>query len=113
MVFRGRANVLPAALMWSLFGCVGQVAYNRYSAPSSQQQQQVVKEGFWERMANKRWSPVTIMTDQEYANKLRDKLLRVDVEIALLDDKIAALKQEQLESEATKTKEESKPASSP
>ncbi|KAK5115840.1 hypothetical protein LTR85_009434 [Meristemomyces frigidus] len=103
LVTRGRRNVLPATVMWSLFGCVGQLAYNRYSvAPKEQQQPKV---GFWQRVAEKRWSPVTFMSNEEYAEKLREKLLKVDVEIAVLDDKIAALRKQQQDDGAATAEE--------
>jgi hypothetical protein len=38
---------------------------------------------------------VTHLTDDQYADMLRERLLKVDVEIAVLDDKIAALKKDQ------------------
>lgn len=107
LVTRSRRNVLPATVMWSLFGCVGQLAYNRYSAAPREQQQP--KVGFWQRMAEKSWSPVTFMSNDEYAEKLREKLLKVDVEIAILDDKIAALRQQQQHDDEAATAEETKP----
>ena len=59
-------------------------------------------------MAQKSWSPVTVMTNEEYATMLREKMLKVDVEIAVLEDKIAALRalqqqEDQLPSETTKS----------
>ena len=32
------------------------------------------------------------ISDQEYENMLNEKILRIDVEIALIDDKLATLK---------------------
>ena len=76
--------------MFSLFGFAGQVAYNSFSA----RRLVGVKEGpgFWRRMAEKSWSPVTVMSNEEYAERLREKMLKVDVEIAIIDDKIEALR---------------------
>ncbi|KAK4546432.1 hypothetical protein LTR36_002109 [Oleoguttula mirabilis] len=101
LVTRGRRNVLPATLMWSLFGCLGQVAYDRYSA--APREPQPPKVAFWQRMAEKSWSPVTFMSNGEYADKLREKLFKVDVEIAVLDDKIAALRTQQQQPEEVGT----------
>ena len=84
--------------MFSLFGFLGQTGHNRLSArpePGA-----VPKQGFWKRMSEKSFSPVTVMSNEEYAEMLRGKLLKVDVEISILDDKIAALKQQQEELEA-------------
>ena len=38
---------------------------------------------------------VTHLTDEQYAEMLRERKLKVDVEIAILDDKIAAIKKDQ------------------
>jgi hypothetical protein len=38
---------------------------------------------------------VTHLTDEQYAEMLRERLLKVDVEIAILDDKITAIKKDQ------------------
>ncbi|KAI7471669.1 hypothetical protein KC351_g12031 [Hortaea werneckii] len=99
LVTRGRRNVIPATLMWGLSGLVGQATYNAmYAKPA------VVVEGpketFWERMAKKSWTPIKYVTNEEYAEMLREKMLKIDVEIAVLDDKIAELKKQQVQEEA-------------
>lgn len=38
-----------------------------------------------------RWSPVTAMSDDDYARFIEDKILKLDVEMSMIDDKIAAL----------------------
>ncbi|KAI7526485.1 hypothetical protein KC331_g16931 [Hortaea werneckii] len=99
LVTRGRRNVLPATLMWGLSGLVGQATYNAFYAKPA-----VVVEGpketFWERMAKKSWTPIKYVTNDEYAEMLREKMLKIDVEIAVLDDKIAELKKQQAQEEA-------------
>ena len=47
-----------------------------------------------ERLANSRWSPVKILSDEEYENMLQEKLLRVEAEIAVLDEHIENLRRE-------------------
>lgn len=42
-------------------------------------------------MASK-WSPMRQISDQEYEKILEDKMLRIDAELAILNDNIAALK---------------------
>jgi hypothetical protein len=91
---RGRRTVLPATLMWSLFSCIGQVAHNRYKTPSNLKDS--TPTSFWERLAKKSWSPMKFISDEEYADMLREKMLKLDVEVAILDDKITALKQQQM-----------------
>ncbi|KAF2767734.1 hypothetical protein EJ03DRAFT_328926 [Teratosphaeria nubilosa] len=91
---RGRRNFIPATLMWSLIAGSGQLAYNTISV-RTQSDQQLPTESFWKHIASKSWSPVKVMSDQEYAELLKEKMLKVDVDIAILDDKIAALKRQQ------------------
>jgi hypothetical protein len=39
-----------------------------------------------------KWSPVTYLSDQEYEKILQEKLLRVDAEIAVVDDTIREIR---------------------
>lgn len=53
---------------------------------------------------NARWSPVKVLSDDEYENLLREKMLRVDADIAILDESIEAVKAE-AEKQKTQGKE--------
>jgi hypothetical protein len=44
-----------------------------------------------QRLAESKWIPLRTLSDQEYRGMLGEKLLSVEAEIALLDDKIAEL----------------------
>lgn len=77
--------------MFAIFGAAGQHIYNRYTAPTDVRP----RENFWKRMSEKSWTPFKVLTNDEYAEMLRDRMLKLDVEIAVLDDKIAALKEQQ------------------
>ena len=44
-----------------------------------------------QRMAESKWIPLRTLSDQEYREMLSEKLLSIDAEIALLDDKIQEL----------------------
>ena len=79
--------------MFSLFGFLGQTAHNRFTAPSLEPAEP--KQSFWKRMSEKPFSPVKHLSNDEYAEMLREKMFKVDVEISILEDKIAALKKEQ------------------
>lgn len=93
LLTRGRSHAIPGAVMFTLFGFLGQVGYNAFTV----ERHTDVKTGpgFWKRMSEKSFSPVKIMSDQEYADMLNDKILKLDVEISILDDRIAALRKEQ------------------
>lgn len=43
-------------------------------------------------MSERSFSPVTVLTNEEYAEMLRKKQTKLDVEVSIIDDKIAALK---------------------
>lgn len=48
-----------------------------------------------------RWSPLKKLTDEEYTDMMSEKMLRIDADIALIDDRIAELrKQAQEEAQA-------------
>lgn len=49
---------------------------------------------FWHSLASRKYSPMKVLSDAEYEAMLREKLLRVDADIALVEEKIARLKVE-------------------
>ncbi|OCL05636.1 hypothetical protein AOQ84DRAFT_298527, partial [Glonium stellatum] len=100
-IVRGRQNMLPAIAMFSLFGYAGQSIYNALDARNTQEQQEKLqnqnkseKESLLHRIAKSRWSPMKVLSDEEYENMLQEKLLRIEAEIALIDDNIEKLKQQ-------------------
>lgn len=42
-----------------------------------------------------KWSPLKKLTDEEYISMMEEKMLKVETEIALIDDRIAALRETQ------------------
>jgi hypothetical protein len=58
---------------------------------------QVVQQGkparsWLERLADSRWVPIKSLSDQKYKEMLQEKLLTVEADIALLDERIQALR---------------------
>ena len=92
--------------MFALFGLAGQSTYNRlddahtqsvlnaHNVPSS--------SSFWTRLASNKYIPVKALSDLEYESMLRERLLAVEAEIALVDEKIDRLRQQGVESEGRK-----------
>lgn len=99
-LIRGRRNVLPGMLMLSLAGYAGQWAKNQYDAARARREGKESSQGFWKGRTGKGWSLMKIMSDEEYAERLRNEQLAVDVEISVLEDKIAALRKQQEDEEA-------------
>ncbi|KAL8867235.1 MAG: hypothetical protein Q9198_008591 [Flavoplaca austrocitrina] len=112
----GRANVIPGIIMFSLFGFAGQYIYNALDArhhntrgepstptmrikPSSKadydtstMQAAKPEEPLWKRVLNSKWSPMKVLSDEQYEKILREKLLRVEAELAIVDDDIERVK---------------------
>lgn len=99
-LLRGRKNILPGLLVFSLFGGIGQKLYNLADARNSELIESGEKgKSLHESWINSKWSPMKVLSDKEYEDMLREKLLKVDVEIALVDDSIARLRKKELEEE--------------
>jgi len=89
--------------MFSLFGFVGQTATNYYDKtdmPVSDEPQL----NFWQRFASLKWMPVTVLKDGEYEDMLRERQLKLEAEIALVDERIEALKTQHAKALVTETK---------
>jgi hypothetical protein len=87
--------------MGSLIGFLGQKGFNALdarhtesliSSSSDLESENKTRDPFWRRAMQSKYSPVKHLSDEEYKKVLEDKLLRVDAEIAVLDDDIAALR---------------------
>jgi hypothetical protein len=82
--------------MFAVFGAAGQVLYNRADARNSE----LAENGESEKknsFLNSKWSPMKVLSDSEYENMLREKLLRVNAQIALVDENIEALRAQERE----------------
>ena len=118
---RGPRNIIPGTIMFTLFGSLGQTVFNALDARHSKQVAidiQAAAEGktqgpkrFWERVAEMKWSPLTVVSDEDYGNLLKEKLLRVDAEIALVDEEMERLRGEERRMKERQDKESPKPTS--
>ena len=91
----GRSNIIPGMIVFSLFGCLGQMSYNIVSSShraASLNPDQVPAPSFLQRLASKKWIPMKSLSDEEYGSMLQEKLVKVEAEIALLDEDVARLK---------------------
>lgn len=76
-----------------LFGWAGQAIHNKWTATPAAPKEDKPKRGFWESMTS--IGAVSRLSNEEYAQMLKDRMFKLDVEIALLDDKIAVIKKNQ------------------
>ncbi|KAJ5050460.1 uncharacterized protein L3040_002343 [Drepanopeziza brunnea f. sp. 'multigermtubi'] len=106
-LLRGRKNVIPGAVMFAIFGATGQALYNMADARNSElalAPERDLKDSW----LNSKWSPMKVLSDAEYEKMLQEKLLRINAEIALVDENIEALRSEEREMAAEKSLEKSK-----
>ncbi|EFE29885.1 uncharacterized protein ARB_03226 [Trichophyton benhamiae CBS 112371] len=76
-----------------MLGLVGQYSYNQLEERQARLQSEPASTKTWaERMADSRWIPIRNLSDEQYKTMLQEKLLGVDVEIALIDDRLKELK---------------------
>lgn len=89
--------------MFALFGATGQYIYNRADASQSQTSHAPSEakdlKGSW---LNSKWSPMKVLTDKEYEHMLQEKLLKVNAEIALVEESIEALRAQEKEYKSSK-----------
>ncbi len=93
--------------MFTFFGYVGQTIYNKLDARYSQrvaleiQKGREEKKGFWNKVADMEWSPMKKLSDEEYGYMLRERLLKVEADIALVDEELQKLRIEEGVTNAT------------
>ena len=118
-LIRGPRNIIPGTIMFTLFGYIGQRTYNALDARHSAKvaiEVQAAAEGktkdkkrFWERIAEMKWSPLKAVSDEDYGNMLKEKLLRIETEIALVDEEMERLRGDERRMKGTQGKEAKKP----
>ncbi len=96
-------------MMCALFGAGGQAFLNHRAKRAANAPPKSVDEiGFWEK-----WSPLKQLSDQDYEKILEERLLQVEVKIALVDDHIKELHEAESrkKAEAAKSQGESQTSS--
>ncbi|QUC22015.1 uncharacterized protein UV8b_06256 [Ustilaginoidea virens] len=83
---RGPTKLLPAIVLCGLLGAGGQAVADRSSSAQAGNSKDNAS-GWLSRL-----SPLKKLTDDEYIDMMNDKILRVEVDIALIDDRIAELR---------------------
>ncbi|PQE15577.1 beta-ketoacyl synthase protein [Rutstroemia sp. NJR-2017a BBW] len=85
----GRKKVLPGFLAFGAIGYLGQWMYE------AMDRGKIGAENEKKNWMRSKWVPWKALTDEEYEAILREKLLRIDAEIALLDESLERLKNQQ------------------
>ena len=95
---RGRRNAIPGAIMFGLFGFTGQQTYNIIGVSRSltvgrdDTKDLRTSQSLWHRMSSSKWSPLKVLSDEEHEAILKEKMLAIDAELAMLDEDIQQLK---------------------
>jgi peptide subunit release factor 1 (eRF1) len=88
--------------MGALTGYLGQTAYNMLDEKHTVELTTTAssKEPLWRRALNSKYSPMKVLSDDQYVEMLKEKLLRVNADIAVVNDDIAkwTRQQEELQS---------------
>ena len=100
----GRAKIFPGIIAFSLLGSAGQALYNKVNASYTASQYTNPPTSFLQTMASKKWIPMRSLSDAEYEHMLREKLLKVEAEMAVLDDDISQLRAADKQSDSTDPK---------
>lgn len=83
-------RLVPGAIIFSLLGFCGQSAFNKLDAWQLENAHKVSKP-IAQRIAESKWVPLRHLSDAEYRGILSEKLLSIEAEIALVDEKIEEL----------------------
>lgn len=65
-----------------------------------------VKENWLQKLAKKNWSPMSVLTDEDYEKMMNEKILSVEAEIAIIDEKIEQFRKQQKELENEQIRKE-------
>jgi hypothetical protein len=85
---------LPGMVMGSLVGIAGQGVYgdvDRWLRRRRESTQPT--EPLWKRALSSKWSPMKLLSDEEYAEHIGRQLLKREAEIALIDEQIKKLRE--------------------
>jgi len=90
-LLRGPSHVIPGIIVMSGMGYLAQTVYDRLDARHTEQvknEEENPQKPFWNRIAESKWFPLKTLSDEDYEGILQEKILKLDVEIAMIDDRI-------------------------
>ena len=96
-IARGRQNVLPGAAVFGILGFTGQHTLDRYNARRNSASDRPILE----QLGKSKWSPLKLLSNDEYKALLHEKLVRVDSEVAIIDENIEKLQKDAANSDAS------------
>ncbi|KAK9425423.1 hypothetical protein SUNI508_13031 [Seiridium unicorne] len=82
-LIRGPSNVIPGVLFFSTVGGGATYLSQKFQSREAKEKTSIFAS---------KWSPLKKLSDQEYEKLLEEKILKLDAEIAIINDNLAALK---------------------
>ncbi|OJD25865.1 hypothetical protein ACJ73_02762 [Blastomyces percursus] len=92
IAFSIHRRFIPGAVIFGVAGFLGQKSYDVIDGWQLSKDQTAPRKPLAQRVLESKWMLLKPLPDDEYIGMLNEKLLAVDAEIAVIDDKIAALK---------------------
>ncbi|KAI1375962.1 hypothetical protein F4677DRAFT_107674 [Hypoxylon crocopeplum] len=86
-MFRGPRNIIPGILFFGAVGATSQYLSQRFETNSGDIDSK--PKSSW---LDSRWSPMKRLSDEEYGEKLEEKILRINAELSIIDENIASLR---------------------
>ena len=85
---------MNGACAWALWGAGGQAAINYWTRSSRERREEQATQQSAGSFLDSKYSPLSGLSDHDYMMVLRERLLRVEADIALIDDNIRELEDE-------------------
>ncbi|EGC43859.1 conserved hypothetical protein [Histoplasma capsulatum var. duboisii H88] len=92
IAFSIHRRFMPGAVIFGIAGFLGQKSYDVIDRWQLSRDRTAPQKPLVQRMLESKWMLLRPLPDEEYIEMLNEKLLAVDAEIAVIDDKIAALR---------------------
>ena len=87
---------MPGMVVGSLVGIAGQGVYGDVDRWVRQRRNSPkTTDPIWKRALSSKWSPMKRLSNEEYAQYINQQLLKTEANIALLDEQIKKLKEDQ------------------
>ncbi|KAK5103636.1 hypothetical protein LTS08_003054 [Lithohypha guttulata] len=89
---RSRGNIIPGAIVFGLVGLGGQAGLSalagRIDAPDRE------RRPILDRLSDSKWWPLKSVSDEDYERELTEKIVGLEAELEVIDEKIALLRRE-------------------
>ncbi|KAH1485499.1 hypothetical protein KXW28_005269 [Aspergillus fumigatus] len=93
-------RLIPGVVVFSLLGYLGQRSYNAIDSWQIEHANTPSKP-ILQRIADSKWIPLKTLSDDEYRGILGEKLLSIEAEIAIIDEKIEELEKVKANGQST------------